>query len=208
MKKYYYLHFACAPSFFPCVISRSRWFFVWFMCSSVQTENTIAVLFLSRFTCDFSSSWLVLCTSLVFLRHLSLPSSFHASVLTAAKIVLGSCFCHSAPCVTCPAAGAVSIFLVHTWIHRLQAPFLPWFVHSCVACALLFLVRFSFSRAENDEQSSLARTQLVFFGSVAGVASSTSIFYVIVLPNFVGIVAGSAGIALELPDQKTQGFLV
>jgi hypothetical protein len=77
-----------------------------------------------------------------------------------------------------------------------------------VACALLFLVRFSFSRAENDEQSSLARTQLVFFGSVAGVASSTSIFYVIVLPNFVGIVAGSAGIALELPDQKTRGFLV
>jgi hypothetical protein len=44
-----------------------------------------------------------------------------ASVLTAAKIVLGSCFCHSAPCVTYPAAGAVSIFFVHTWIHRLQA---------------------------------------------------------------------------------------
>jgi hypothetical protein len=69
-------------------------------------------------------------------------------------------------------------------------------------------VRFSFSRAENDEQSSLARTQLAFFGLVAGVTSSTSIFSAFVLPNFMGIVAGSAGIALELLNQKTLRFSI
>jgi hypothetical protein len=60
-----------------------------------------------------------------------------------------------------------------------------------VTCALLFLVRFSFSWVENGGLSSLlARTQLAFFGWVAGVASSTSIFSVFVISDFVGIVVG------------------
>jgi hypothetical protein len=88
------------------------------------------------------------------------------------------------------------------------ASFLPWFVHSCVACALLFLVRFSFSRAENGGQSSLARTQLVFFGSVAGVTSSTSIFSAFVLPNFVWIVAGWSWYHFWATESKSSRFLV
>jgi hypothetical protein len=182
------------------------------MCSSVQTENTTAVLFLSRFTCDFSSSWLVLCTSwavlraassLVFLPHQSVPRSslqprsFWVRVFATqhrAWLIqqqeLFRFFLSTPGSIASRPLSLSSLISCSSPARAEHYPdsFLPWFVHSCLACALHFLVRFSFSRAENGGQSSLVCTQLAFFGSVAGVASSTLIFSAFVLPNFVAIV--------------------
>jgi hypothetical protein len=209
------------PPIFP-VISRSRWFFVSFMCSSVQTENTTAVLFvlihmwffliLARpFTCDFFSSWLVLCTSwavlpaassLVFLPHQSpvfvsclgphcsqdrfgfvfLPLSTVRDLFSSR-----SYFNFFGPHLRSIASRPLSVLFDFMFFSR-ACRALPGLV---VTCALLFLVRFSFSWVENGGLSSLlARTQLAFFGWVAGVASSTSIFSVFVISDFVGIVVG------------------
>jgi hypothetical protein len=133
IKNIIFLHFACVRPFFPLSLDLGD--FSFHLCAPLFKLRTPPLFcFCLDSHVIFFSSWLV--HSHVIFSHLgsscalreqfcrlpvlwfscrtSLPFSFHASVLTAAKIVLGLCFCHSAPCVTCSAAGAISIFLVHT----------------------------------------------------------------------------------------------